>query len=96
MDPETKQLLKENLDISKENNVLLKRMVRNQKWTNVYRVTYWAIIIFSTLGAFYFIKPFLGNLLNVYTGGVSGTSSMNDVMKNLGNKQQIQDLIDSL
>ncbi len=75
---------------------MLKKMVRNQKWTNIYRVVYWGIIIFSSVGAYYFIQPFLGNLFNVYTGGVSNTSSMNDVFKNLNNKQQMQDLINSL
>jgi uncharacterized membrane protein YraQ (UPF0718 family) len=96
MDPQTQQLLKESLEISKENNQMLKKMVRNQKWTNIYRVVYWGIIIFSSVGAYYFIQPFLGNLFNVYTGGVSNTSSMNDVFKNLNNKQQMQDLINSL
>ncbi len=96
MDPETKQILKENLEISKENNDMLKKMVRSQKLTNIYRVVYWGIIIFSSLGAYYFIKPFLGNMLNIYTGGVSGTSNVGDVLKSLGDKQQMQDLINSL
>ena len=96
MDPETKQLLRENLEIAKENNLMLSKMVRNQKWTNIYRVVYWSVIILSSVGAYYFIQPFLGNLVNVYTGGVAGSSSMSDVLHNLSNKQQMQDLIDSI
>ncbi|MDE2031065.1 MAG: hypothetical protein KGI58_02270 [Patescibacteria group bacterium] len=95
MDPETKQLLQENLDIAKENNLMLKKMVRSQKWTNIYRVVYWGIIILSSVGAYYFIQPFLGNLLNVY--GVSGVKNYGDVVNNLNsNKQQVQDLLNSL
>ncbi len=95
MDPETKQLLKESLEISKENNQLLRRMVRNQRWTVAYRVFYWSIIILSSLGAYYFIQPFLENLLNVY--GVSDVNNVTDFTKNLGNnKQQIQDFINAI
>ncbi len=93
MDPETKQLLKENLEIAKENNKMLSKMVRNQKWTNIYRVVYWGIIIFSTVGVYYFVQPFLGNLFNAY--GVSGQNNVGDVFKTLNNKQQIQDFIDT-
>ncbi|MEK7585844.1 MAG: hypothetical protein AAB477_01255 [Patescibacteria group bacterium] len=98
MDPETKQLLKESLELSKENNHMLKKMVRSQRWTNVYRVVYWGIIIFSSVGAYYFIQPYLSNLVNVYTGGVSGLGNISDMSKNLNldaNKQQLQDLIDA-
>ncbi len=95
MDPETKQLLKDNLEIAKENNKMLSKMVRNQKWTNIYRVVYWGIIIFSSFGAYYFIQPYLGNLLNVY--GVSGINNVGDVTKTLNNnKQQMEDLINLL
>lgn len=91
MDPEIKQLLKENIDLTKENNILIKKMVRNQKWTNIYRVVYWGIIIFTTVGAYYFIQPFLGNMFNAY--GVSGGGNVNDVIKELSNKQQMEDLL---
>ena len=95
MDPETKQLLKESIEIGKENNEMLRKMVRSQKWTNIYRVVYWGIIILSSVGAYYFIQPFLGNLLNAY--GVSGVNNITDIGNSLNNnKQQVQDLLDAL
>lgn len=98
MDPETKQLLRESIDISKENNVMLKKMVRSQKWTNIYRVVYWSIIILSSFGAYYFIQPYLGSLINLYSGGVSGLENISDISKNLNlktEKQQFQDLLEA-
>jgi hypothetical protein len=95
MDPETKQLLRENLDIAKENNVMLKRIARSQKWAHISRFLYWGIIIFSSIGAYYFVKPFLGNLLNVY--GVSGGNNFSDFSKTFdNNKQQMQDFINAM
>ncbi len=97
MDIEAKQLLKENLELAKDNNVMLKKIVRAQKLAHVYRMVYWGIIIFTTAGVSYFIQPYLSSMLNIYTGGVSGIENITDITKNLGNsKQQMQDLFNSL
>jgi len=96
MDPETKKLLAENIELAKQNNEMLHKLVRFQKVANIYRVVYWAIIILSTFGAYYLIQPFLNNMLNVYTGGVSGGANVTDVINNLSNKQQMQDFFDSI
>jgi hypothetical protein len=82
MDPEVKKLLEENLKLSKENNIMLLKIRSVQRWAQITRIFYWFIIIGITIGAFYFIKPYLGNLLNIYTGGVSGISNV-DISKSL-------------
>jgi len=97
MDQEVKQLLEENLKLSKENNKLLLKIRSVQRWARITRIFYWFLIIGVSIGAFYFIKPYLGNLLNVYTGGVSGINNISDITKNLKNGQtDIQDLLKSL
>lgn len=96
MDPETKKLLEENIEIGKSNNEMLVKLVKAQQRANIIRMVYWGLIIFFSFGAYYLIQPFLDNLLNVYTGGMSGTSSVTDVLKNFSDKGQIQDLIDSI
>ena len=97
MDQEVKNLLEENLKLSKENNGLLLKLYKIQHWARITRVFYWFIIILVTFGSFYFLKPYLGNLMNVYTGGVSGIGNINDVTNSLkDNKQQMQDLLNSL
>ena len=97
MDGETKKLLEENLALNKENNKLLHKIRDVQRWGQITHIFYWFLIIGVTIGAFYFIKPYLGNLLNVYTGGVSGINNISDITKNLKNGQtNIQDLLKSL
>lgn len=95
MDEDTKKLIADNYTLNKENNEMLKKLVFFQKLNQVYRVVYWAIIILSAIGAFYFIKPMLGNLISVYTGGASNTS-FSDISKTLNNKNEMQDLLKSL
>ena len=95
MDQETKELLRESIEISKENNEMLKKMVRAQKWTNIYRVVYWSIIFFSSVGAYYFIQPYLSSMVNLYTNGVSDISNISNSLNIKTDKQQFQDLLDA-
>ncbi|KKQ05240.1 MAG: hypothetical protein US17_C0005G0007 [Candidatus Nomurabacteria bacterium GW2011_GWF1_36_47] len=76
---------------------MLKKLITFQKWNQIYKIVYWAIIILSAIGALYFIKPMLDNLVSVYTGGVGTTSvdSLND-LKNLGTNKDIQEMLNSL
>jgi hypothetical protein len=97
MEEETKKLIADNFALNKENNEMLKKLITFQKWNQIYKVVYWAIIILSAIGALYFIKPMLSGLVNVYTGGIgdSNTSSLGD-LKNMGNNKEIQEMLKSL
>jgi len=91
MDEETKKLLV-------ENNEMLKKLVFFQKLNQIYRVVYWVIIILSTIGAFYFIQPYLGSLMGVYTGGVGVSSNIDSLngLKNLGTNKDVQNMLKDL
>lgn len=94
MDQDIKQLLEENLKISKENNELIKKVRQYQRWSQITKVLYWFVIIGIAFGSFYFIKPYLGGLLNVYSGGVSNVNSVKGIKNALNNStQNWQDLI---
>ncbi len=97
MDEDTKKLLSENLAVNKANNEMLKKLVLYQKWNQIYKIVYWSIIILSVLGAFYFIQPYLSSIFGVYSGGVNVTdiNKISNVNKSLGDKNQIQKLIDA-
>ena len=96
MDPEVKRLLEENLSLSRENSELLKKVYRIQRWAQITRVIYWFVIIGVAFGALYFVQPFLGSILNVYTGGNSNINSVQDIGKNIPNVKQVQDFVKEL
>jgi hypothetical protein len=96
MDPEVKRLLEENLKLSKENNELLIKVHNIQRWQQITRYIYWILIIAVSFGALYYLKPYLGNLMNLYTGGVSGVNNISDITKNLSNQDQINNLLKEL
>jgi hypothetical protein len=93
-DSDIKKLLEENLKLSKENNELLKKVRAFQRWSQITKVLYWFVIILVAAGAFYFIQPYLGGILNLYSGGVSDIGSVKNIKDTLTNSTQSwQDLI---
>lgn len=58
-DQESKELLK-------ENNKLLKKLVRSQRWSSITRAVYWIIIIAVTLGLYYYVQPYIDNARGLY------------------------------
>lgn len=96
MDEETKRILSENYALNKENNEMLKKLVFFQKLNQIYRIVYWSIIILSAIGAMYFLKQYMGNIINMYTGGVgvSNVGNLESLTKTLnGDKGQMEDLL---
>jgi len=96
MEPDIKSLLEENLTLNRENNKLIKKVYHIQRWAQITRYAYWFIILGIALGAFYFVKPFLGNILNIYTGGNSSFTSVKDVGKNIPDVNKLQELVKDL
>ncbi len=66
--------LDEILKITKENNEILHSMKRHQRWASIFRAVYWLIIIGVSLGAYYFIQPYLESIMEAYQS-ITGTAS---------------------
>ncbi len=66
MNPEEKQLLQKTYDLAEENNKILKGMRRMSRISGVFRVIYWSIIIIASVGAYYFIQPYVTSTLGLY------------------------------
>ena len=67
MDEEFKVLLRKNLELSKENNRLLKKMRRNAIISNILRIIWWSVIIGLPIYLYFSIfQPYLEELAAVY------------------------------
>ena len=66
MEPHEKELLEETAKLSEENNKMLRSMLRATRWGQVLSVTKWIIIIGLTVGAYYYIQPYLDLMLKMY------------------------------
>ena len=68
MDPNDRKQLQEALELSRENNRLLRKMWRATQWGHAIRALYWLIIIGIAVGSIYFLQPYLDTLRGVYGG----------------------------
>jgi len=67
MDPQDKQKLDRAVALSEENNRILKKLLSGMRWARVMTFIYWVIIIGVSIGAFYFLQPYINQLLKTYS-----------------------------
>jgi len=78
VDPESKKLLTDTLALARENNDLLHDIRRSLRLQRIARIIYWVFIIGSAAGAYYFIQPYVDQVMGVY-------KSTGDLFRNFGN-----------
>jgi|GEM_PF-976890 len=75
---EIKELLEEDIELNKENNELLKGMHRSARWSLIFTIVKWVIIIGSVFGLYYYFGQFLSSSLdriNKIVGTTTTTTS---------------------
>lgn len=84
MDDEAKALLRRNLELTRENNKLLKKIRRNGVIANVMRLVWWAIIIGVPVFLYYYVlQPYLDQLSATYQGLSTGVSDAQNTLLNI-------------
>jgi len=83
MTPDEKALIQQIYKTVQENNEILRSLRRSTRWSTAIKISYWAVIILLSFGAFYFIQP--------YINAVSGASS---TFQN--NTNEVQNTADAL
>ncbi len=92
MDSELKKTLEESLELSRENNKILRKMQNAARWGRAFRVFYWVIIIGSMLGAYYYFQPFIQVFEKQYQ---VGSSFFSQLQKDGGSLNQMINSINS-
>lgn len=82
MNPEEKQMLEETLELSQENNNMLKHIRRSQKMAAVMRIFYWVLVLVISYGAYTFAEPYVNQMVKIIQ---SSQTELNNI-RNLGNK----------
>ena len=56
-------------------------MKRSQRYATIMRVIYWILIIGSAYGAYYFIQPYVDQMVNVYSGAKGDLSNVSNIIQ---------------
>ncbi len=71
MTPEERQLLIQTHRMVEENHTLLRKMHRSALLGRTFTILYWVVIVGLSVGAYYFIQPYVEQVQGVY-GGLKG------------------------
>ena len=78
MENQNNDKLNKILELTEENNEILKRMRKAQKIQNIFRTIYWIILIGAALGAYYFLQPAISSVMTDYKTIKSGLDSFSN------------------
>lgn len=87
------QKLDELLELTRENNSILRSMRRTQRWSTLFTYVYWLVILGSIFGVYYYFQPTIqkyvktlqtsAGILQKFENAAAGVPSDMQVLKNL-------------
>ena len=75
-------MLEETYSLTKENNSMLRSIRRGQFFSSVFKVIYWAVIIFASYGAYKYAEPYIQKFSQIYQDSNSAITQL----KSFGDK----------
>jgi TRAP-type C4-dicarboxylate transport system permease small subunit len=85
MNPEEKQLLQKTYYLAEENNKILHKLKRANTRASLFRWFYWIVIIGISIGAFYFLEPYIKAATNAYKSLQTEISNVKSVTNKVSN-----------
>lgn len=76
-DKKIEELIMTNNKLVEENNKLIKKVYQYIKWRRIFTALYWVLIIGTVFGLFFFLEPYINQLIDTYQGAT-------DTLKNIG------------
>lgn len=83
MDFHDKEFFERLMTITEENNHLLHKMVRGARIARIARITYWVIVLGISIGAYYYVQPYIDQITSVFGGFMDNISSFQQIMGSL-------------
>jgi predicted PurR-regulated permease PerM len=83
MDPALDARLKAIEEKLQQNHELLVRVRRVQRNSQLFRLFYWVLILLATFGAFYYVQPYINQIIESYTGIQNTQEQIQNSMPNL-------------
>ncbi len=77
---DNKDSMEELLELTKENNKILKKLLSSLRLSRAMRIIYWVIIVGVALGAYYYVQPYVEGLISTYNSIGAGVNSLNNTL----------------
>ena len=79
MDEDTRKLLEETVELTRENNVMLKKLRSAQKNARMWKGIYWVVVITLTYMAYAYAKPYFDQTKALYGAAQQQLQSFKDL-----------------
>ena len=83
MTPEERSLLERTYKIVQENNSILRSLRRSNRYSLVFKVVYWGVIIVVSLGAYFAIQPYFQSVVNAYSAIQGDATTSHTILDSL-------------
>ena len=77
--------------MAEENNEILRKIRRGNRWSMAIKATYWVVIIGLSIGAFYFIQPYVEFMTSAL--GITGSETSESAPVSQDFLKTLQDLM---
>ncbi len=71
------------LELTKENNKILRGMQRTARIGKFFRAIYWILILGSIFGTYYYLQPYIDQLLRTYNDVISTVQNVKNKAANI-------------
>jgi len=76
--------LDEILNLTRENNKILRGMRRTQRWSSFLQIVYWFVILGIVFGSYYYIQPMIEPFLQIIDKTMSDFQGVKDSLGGIG------------
>jgi hypothetical protein len=83
MDVDERKMLERTLKLAEENNRILKGIQRQARIASILRFLYVLVVIAFAVLMYYFLQPYLTQLMEIYTGYEEKATQIQNVVDNL-------------
>ncbi len=61
-------MLQDVIDLARDNNVILHKIIRAQRWASFWRIFYWVVVIGAIVVGYYWAQPYLSPFVSFFSG----------------------------
>ena len=76
---ENRDMLRKILELEQKNNKMLQGIKSSILWSRIFQVAYWIVILGLGIGAFYYLQPYIDQVLSAYGGFKGGVENVKNL-----------------
>lgn len=96
MNPDEKAMLKEAIQLSRDNNDILKGLRSRNRWATFFRILYWAVVLSIVFGAYYYLQPVISAFSQAFGGISDGVGQVTSLISSLPDVTTINNALDKI